>query len=245
MGVSPPRLEFEVEQRTRTQSVKVFNFSDEAVKVRVSIFNWTLDEHNEVRIQPPTEQSLDQWMFVNPLEFTIPARQQQTVRFGVRPRTQPISGEHRAIIYFDSEPAEKPDGAVAVLGRMGIAAYGYVGEITRIGVLNDITIENTVKPIKAVFDITSKGNAHVSACRVNMLFGPWSSSLVFSRQRPYPICKTLKLVKICQAQFWQRVPCQRYPYYPTLAAKFLCNYKKLSHLASTYSILMARWVKLL
>lgn len=161
IAVSPPYLEFEVGKQARTQSLNLINFSDKPVKVRVSIYNWTLDEANKVKLLPPTEQSLDQWVILNPLEFTIPGKGQQTVRLGVRPRVQPQAGEHRAIIYFDTAPAEAPTGAILVKGRLGVAAYGSVGSISRVGVLNGVTVAPNQKAPQAVFDITSTGTNHV------------------------------------------------------------------------------------
>lgn len=160
--ISPPLLEFEVGEKNRTQSLKISNFGSKPAKVKISVFNWRLDEKNSVELIPPTEQSLDQWMFINPIEFTLPAKGQQTVRFGIQPRVQPEPGEHRAIIYFDSvgEESAVASQGIAVKGRLGIAAYGYVGEPDRIGVLNGVTVDTQGRP-RVLFDISSQGNANV------------------------------------------------------------------------------------
>jgi hypothetical protein len=162
IAVSPPYLEFEIGKLSRTQSFKLVNFSKKAVKVRVSVNHWMLDEQNKVKILPPTEQSLDQWLIINPLEFTIPAQGEQTVRLGVSPRVQPELGEHRAMVYFSSEPEEAPvQGGVMVKGRLGAAVYGYVGDLKRVGTLHGVSVNATSKKATAVFDITSSGRNNI------------------------------------------------------------------------------------
>ena len=158
LGVSPTRFELSLEGRPSTQSVRVFNFGKRDVNIQVSVVNWDLDEHNKVRHLPPTEQSLDQWIVVNPVRFAIPAGSSQTVRFSIRPKLRPAPGEHRAMIYFQQLPAEKDETpGLDVLYRLGLGIYGYVGEITRKAELHSVTVKGRI----AWFDITSQGSANV------------------------------------------------------------------------------------
>jgi hypothetical protein len=172
IAISPPYLEFEVAQQSRTKSFNLLNYADKPIKVKVSVYNWMLDENNKVKLLPPSEQSLDQWLMINPLEFTIPARGQQTIRLGVRSKVTPTVGEHRAMIYFDTEPTEASQGSISVRGRLGAAVYGYVGERSRIGVLNGITVSSTRSKTSAVFDISSNGKNNV---RMSGQYTIWSA----------------------------------------------------------------------
>ena len=71
IGVSPPVVEIDLNEPARTRTVRLFNYGNSPVEVQVRVHNWELDEVNRVRILPPTEQSLDQWLVINPLHFTI------------------------------------------------------------------------------------------------------------------------------------------------------------------------------
>lgn len=182
--VTPPLLEFDVGERNKTQSLKVVNFGDQPVKVKVSVYNWTLDANNDIQIEAPTEQSLDQWLFINPLEFTIPAQGEQTVRFGVRPKVKPEVGEHRAMIYFNSEPTEQQPGTLTIKGKLGVAAYGYVGEANRVGQLHDIAIQQNSDTVTAQFDIDSQGNSHI---RLQGQYAVWPAAQFPGSETTAPI----------------------------------------------------------
>ena len=99
IAVSPSRFEIEIGPSPTTEALRVFNFSDRPVDVQASVAHWELDRNSRVVIVEPTEQSLDQWIVMNPLRFTIPAGGSQTMRFSIRPKTAPDPGEHRAMIY--------------------------------------------------------------------------------------------------------------------------------------------------
>ncbi|MBE9006624.1 molecular chaperone [Fortiea sp. LEGE XX443] len=168
IGVSPPRFELNIGRKKQvTKSFKVLNNGKKPATFRIYTQGWVLNEKNEVKPVAPTEQSLDQWIVVNPVQFTLPPGKIQTVRFAVRPRVQPKSGEHRAFIYVEELPGAdenndpKASVNVKVLGRFGVAVYGYVGDVKRVGVLNSITVDNKTAPIKAAFDISSQGSGYV------------------------------------------------------------------------------------
>jgi P pilus assembly chaperone PapD len=158
IGVSPPRSEVFLDEGAATHTLRVYNFGDNDIDVAVSVKTWELDENSKVQLVEPTEQSLDQWMIVNPLKFHLTAGGSQAIRFSVRPKVAPEPGEHRAIIYFDELPGENEDPTVPkVRFRFGSAVYAYANPIERSAVLQGLTFENSILRI----DVESTGNAHV------------------------------------------------------------------------------------
>lgn len=111
VGFSPQYYDLTLEEAQKTHAFRLFNQTKEDKQVRVSVVNWDFDEHSEIRILPPTETSLDQWVVVNPVEFTIPAGQNQAVRFSIRPSVELSPGEHRAMLIFDEVPPPQPLGS--------------------------------------------------------------------------------------------------------------------------------------
>ncbi|MUH00128.1 fimbria/pilus periplasmic chaperone [Scytonema sp. UIC 10036] len=162
IGVSPPRIEVEINSKTRTQSIKIVNLSSEPVELTAHVRSWVLDENNQLQEVESKEQSLDQWIVFTPARFTIPPRRSQTVRFAIRPKVKPASGEHRAVIFLEEVPRNAgTSAAVTAIGRLGVVVYGYAGEIKRIGSLNSINVDAKPNRVTAVFDVSSTGNAHV------------------------------------------------------------------------------------
>ncbi len=174
IGVSPPRFEVTLDGPPATESAQVINYGPRPIQVKVAVYNWDLDERSSVRLLPPAEQSLDQWLALNPLNFTIPAGKYQTVRFSIRPRVTPTAGEHRAIVYFEEIPDPADTSQASVVGRMGIAIYGYAGEVIRRGELHGVTVKTEKKLPVALFDLESYGNAHV---RLNGQYGIWPAAV--------------------------------------------------------------------
>ena len=162
VGFSPPRFELEWDGKGSTESLSVLNVSDTPLSVAVTVGNWDLDEENRNRELPPTEQSLDQWMIVNPLQFTIEPGGSQTVRFAIRPRVQPAPGEHRAMVYLAEQPAAAADGeqALRVSFNFGIPVYLHVGEKRREGTLHGITLDSATAPRLLQVDFSSTGTAY-------------------------------------------------------------------------------------
>src|SRR5919202_1557858 len=161
-AVSPPRLELQIDSSGKNESIRLINTDSEPLEIQTSTYNWVQDENNQVQIVDSTEQSLDWWLLINPLRFTIPPGKAQTVRIAVRPRVKPEEGEHRAMIFFEEVPSAKNKSSAAiVVGRLGVAVYGYAGNIKRIGVLNSVQVEDKGNPVTAIFDISNQGNAHI------------------------------------------------------------------------------------
>jgi P pilus assembly chaperone PapD len=160
IGISPARLELQLDNGTASGSLRVFNFGKEPVDVLVTVHNWDLTDRNKVRILPPTEQSLDQWLILSPLSFKLDPQGSQVVRLVVRPRVKPTPGEHRAIVYFkQAQPMDVKAGkATFKVGfRFGVAVYADAKPVVRKGVLHEVKMDGNV----ALFDIESEGNVHV------------------------------------------------------------------------------------
>lgn len=156
LAVAPTKFDLGLDEASATQSMRVTNFGRKTMEVSVSVVHWDLDEQNKIRILPPTEQSLDGWMVINPLRFTIAPGDSQTVRFAIRPKVRPEPGEHRAMIFLEQLPGEKSAG-MQFLFRVGIGVYGHSGEITRVATLHSLEVEGRT----VVFDLTSEGSANV------------------------------------------------------------------------------------
>lgn len=162
IAVSPSRIELEIGKKSANSSVKLFNLGDKSVTVHTSVQHWDLDEANTIRVIEPTPQSLDQWMVINPVDFTIPAGKSQTVRLSVRPYVEPEQGEHRGIIYFDQQlPDDAPSAGVSVTFRLGIVVYGLAGQIVRDGKLEAIRFDQQQQNGLLAFDVRSTGNAGI------------------------------------------------------------------------------------
>ncbi|MEM1180994.1 MAG: hypothetical protein AAGM22_21820 [Acidobacteriota bacterium] len=155
IGVSPSRFEIDLDDDPRTHAVRVLNEGGRAADLTVRVVHWDLDEHNEVRIVEPTEQSLDQWLVVNPLHFSLEPGASQTVRFAIRPRVEPDPGEHRAMLFFEQQAGGGPSG-IQVMFRLGVAIYGQVGDATRTAELHDVTSSG----VGLGFDLSSLGSAN-------------------------------------------------------------------------------------
>ena len=156
VGVSPPMFQVEISDRPKTHSFRLFNYDDDPVSAELTVHNWELDEEGQTRILPPTEDSLDQWIVINPVRLVIPPNGSQVVRFSIRPRKQPTPGEHRAMIFVTSQPAEEKKLSIRFNLRLGMAVYGTVGEVTRRGTLHGV--ETSADELR--FDVSGQGTAH-------------------------------------------------------------------------------------
>jgi hypothetical protein len=175
IAVSPPRIELELAGRPVREHFRLSNLGNEPVDVQVSVANWDLDEQNQVRLLPPTEQSLDQWMIMNPTRFTVMPGESQVVRIGIRPRVRPAPGEHRAMVYFTQQPSgEHVDDRLHILFRFGAAVYAYVGNVTRRGTLLGVSQDSDDRSPRFLFDVESQGDAHV---RLNGQYVVWPESV--------------------------------------------------------------------
>ncbi len=163
IGVSPPEIEVKIEDKSRSKTIKIGNFDKKPVKMRAFVRSWTLNKNGKFKLVKSTEQTLDNWIVFTPSQFTIPPGGSQTIRFAIRPKVQPNPGEHRAILYLEEVPTEgsRNSKAVTTVGRLGVAIYGYAGDVKKVGVINSVNVNSKPNGVKAVFDVSSKGNAHV------------------------------------------------------------------------------------
>lgn len=149
----------EIGDKPVNESIKVRNLKKKPVSMRVDLHTWTHDERSQVKLIPPSPQSLDQWMVVNPLRFTIPAGGEQTIRFSIRPRVKPEPGEHRAILYLsEEEDAEKKANTFQVLGRYGIGIYGLVQPVKREAGVTSLAYDRKTSTLSA--SVRNNGNVH-------------------------------------------------------------------------------------
>jgi len=158
LAISPSRIVLESDEVNATKSVTVLNLGSKPMQVEVSVQNWDFDEDNNYRALPPTPQSLDQWLIINPVRLTIPAKGQQTVRMAVRPKAKPEDGEHRAMVFFKQLRAEEAKG-VNVLFNVGVPVYAFFGDVKREAAVHSMTFNKENHTFN--FDITSSGNAYV------------------------------------------------------------------------------------
>lgn len=156
LAISPSRIEISPEKKA-TESITVLNLGSKPMEIEVNVQNWDFDNNNNYRALPPNEQSLDQWLIINPVRLTIPAKSQQTVRLAVRPRVEPEAGEHRAMVFFRQLNDQGKD--INFKFNVGVPIYAYFGEVKREAEL--IGLEFDPIKLQFVFDIASKGNAYV------------------------------------------------------------------------------------
>ncbi|MBF2065336.1 MAG: molecular chaperone [Calothrix sp. C42_A2020_038] len=186
--VTPPRMELDMNsKKSRSNSIKITNLSDKPAEIKAYVRNWVMDEKNQLQDAPSSEQSLDQSIVFTPSRFTIPPRSTQTVRFAIRPKVKPTGGEYRAVIYLEEiAPSNASPEMLQTLGRVGVVIYGYAGEVKRIGTVNSVNVDTKSEVIKAIFDVSSQGNAHI---RMNGQYSIW-------RAANYPGAKATQLITV-------------------------------------------------
>lgn len=181
LGISPSRIELQLNKSGQANSeFTVLNMSDRQMPVEMKVTHWDLDENSQVRVIPPTEQSLDQWLLVNPLTFVVPPNGSQTVRFGIRPKVQPLAGEHRAMVYIRELPDAQSSQGLSVSLNYGLPIYANFGEVKRSPVLHDIKLETLERVYELVLDIENTGNAYV---RPEGRVGVWPQSIFPGEQQ--------------------------------------------------------------
>ena len=197
LGISPPRVEVEMNNKGRSQTINITNFGSQAVEMRAFVRTWAMNENNELVDIQSSDQSLDQWIAFTPSRFTIPANKVQTVRFAIRPKVKPPNGEHRAIIYFEEIPPQNKQNspAVTTIARMGVVIYAYSGEVKRVAVINSINVDAQANAIKAVFDVSNTGNAYV---RLKGQYAIWAAASYPGAKATQPIISSGNSAKLPQ-----------------------------------------------
>ncbi len=173
IGVAPNVFEeLLIGSKPVNESIRFYNFKETPVTVRVTAHNWTIDKNNKIKLLPPDPQSLDQWLIINPLTFTVPPKKSQIIRFSIRPKVKPDPGEHRAIIYFTEEKNPEDSTATAtlqVLFRIGVGVYATADPVRKQGVLHSFKLDGN-KKLSA--DIENTGNVHI---RFGGTFAIWQA----------------------------------------------------------------------
>ena len=177
MAISPPRIDLELNESGLAEGdFTVLNFGSKPMAIELSLVHWDLDENSQVRVIDSTEQSLDQWLVVNPLRFVVNPNDSQTVRFGVRPRVAPEPGEHRAMVYISDVSQREKGVPLAVNYRYGLPIYGHVGKKIIKPNVHGITVEPSDKISNGhdiIVDWENLGTAHVKPIAH---IGLWSQS---------------------------------------------------------------------
>lgn len=173
IAVSPGNVTVDISSGSAGGAIRVFNLNSDPMTVNANVSHFDLDAGNKVRAIPPTPQSLDQWLLINPLRFTIPPGGSQVVRFAVRPRARPDPGEHRAMVYFSPQLESDPEATISVAVRMGVAIYGVAQPVRRLGSVQQMQVSATTAGVDLALTVVSTGNALV---RLNGHYGIWPES---------------------------------------------------------------------
>jgi len=181
-------FEMEIGEKPVNDSVTITNYKKRPATFRIDLYTWTLDNNHEFKIISSSPQSLDQWMVVNPLRFTIPPGGQQTVRFSIRPRLKPRPGEHRAIMFLVEEPAQAtPVTGTPVFMRFGISIYGYVKPVIHSARLLNLSYNQSTAIISA--HVINSGNVHT---RLKGRYAVWEKGQFPGLATTKKVLETLK-----------------------------------------------------
>lgn len=169
IAVSPARFELNIDNKRKTQTLEIVNSSDRPVEIGIDLANFDLDENNQLRVLPPTEQSLDQWIAINPTHVKIPANGRRTMRFAIRPQVEPQIGEHRAVIFLNEDKTNTTPDGIQFKFRLGVVVYAQVGKADRSSVLHAVASDAR----GLTLDIQNTGNAHA---RFRGLYAIWDAA---------------------------------------------------------------------
>jgi len=191
IGISPGHFEITYDGKSKTHSLKLMNYSNRTIQARISLGNWTLNNTELIEIKP-TPQSLDQWILITPVNFKIAPKKTQTIRFAIRPRTKPISGEHRAMIWIDEVGAKESQKGMTAKFRLGVGVYLNVPPIYPKGKLNTITTKVEKNSIRVSLNYTNNGNVHD---RLHGNISLWKANTKLSKKERNKIISKKKVHK--------------------------------------------------
>ena len=179
-GISPNRFEITYDGKSKTHAITFINYSNRNISARLSLANWTLDNGEIVEIAP-TPQSLDQWILITPLNFKVPPKETQTIRFAIRPKSKPKAGEHRAMIWIDEVlDSSRPSKGMTAQFRFGIAVYLNVAPVDVKGKLQKIIVNSDTKDLQVALSYTNSGNVHD---RLNGTVSLWKVNTTLSKKQ--------------------------------------------------------------
>lgn len=157
VGISPAYYDLSAAEAGKTQTFRLFNYTDQAKKVRVSLAPWDADAANQPRLLPPGPTTLDQWVVVNPVEFEVAPQSSQAVRFSVRPAAELPTGEQRVMFIFDEINPPAEEGKMRARFQFRSALYVQSGQTVRKGDIESITTTAEGAKVR----LKNAGNANV------------------------------------------------------------------------------------
>ena len=176
VAISPSRVELKLGNNNRVDgNLRLVNLSDQDMVIHAEINNFDLDTNNQIRLIEPTEFSLDQWLIVSPLKFTIPAKKSQTIRLSARAPFKPSPGEYKALIGFEQQLPEggsNEQTSIRVNFRLNAGIYVLSDPVQRKGEIQSIkAVQNEQGEEAIAITVKSTGNANV---RLNGQMSVWS-----------------------------------------------------------------------
>jgi fimbrial chaperone protein len=173
-SISPDKFILPLGTKPVNSGLRINNLQKRPVTFNVDIYNWILDEKNQVKVIPSDSQSLDQWMAITPLTFTLQPGKSQVVRFSILPSVKPDPGEHRAIIFLSQQPSSDTpeEGIFRIQFRYGIGVYGWTGPVSQHAMLKSLDFDPAASSLRAL--ITNTGNVHV---RLEGYYTVWQKKL--------------------------------------------------------------------
>ena len=172
VALSPQMADISLDGPSTTHSFRLSNEAKQPMRVAVTVSNWDMDIDGRVRTIPSTAQSLDPWVEINPVTFTVLPGQSQVVRYAIRPAVALTPGEHRAMVFFTEQPGPadpaKP-ATMQVYFRLGAAIYAHLGPVLENGEITGLKADAHA----ALFAMHSTGNA---TTRMRGQYALWSAA---------------------------------------------------------------------
>lgn len=161
VGISPQLFEVSLDEPLATHAYRLHNLGQRDVRARVRVVHWTLDENGQMVELPTSDESIDRWLVVNPLQLDLPAGETRAVRFSFRLARPMPPGEHRAALVFEEVPGERGDAGGGTLSlstrfRITSAIYATTGEIVRGGEIESLALSARELSVTA----RGEGNGH-------------------------------------------------------------------------------------
>jgi hypothetical protein len=158
--VTPPRVELQLDAgEERDGAFTVSNPTDEAVKIKVAIEDWSIVAPDDGREILKGEQPALSWIDFSPEEFFLEPHTSEVVTYTIR-LPYDAHGSYIGMIYFGEVPTET-DKVLNIVTRIGNSIYVTVkgteivdGEIAEINVIRTNTF-------KARVLINNLGNIYV------------------------------------------------------------------------------------
>lgn len=158
-GIYPAMFEVEIGSDSVEKSLIITNLKKKPVSMRVELYSWTYNEHFQIKLVPSSPKTLDQWMVVNPVRFTIEPGGIQTIRFSITPRVKPEPGEYRAMLYVIEEPDPVNAGnGVLITAKLGVGIYGYVQPVVHSPKIIDLSFHRASTTLSV--HLLNEGNVH-------------------------------------------------------------------------------------